>query len=128
MAKIQSLEDLDRFREEVTKERQSKAALGQIQIIVGLGSCGIAAGALDTLRAVHHMIEDNKLRYVSVSETGCIGLCRHEPILVVVVGDSPRVTYGRVTPDVARQVIRGHVIDGRIVEEFVIESIPYPTI
>ena len=128
MTKIRSLEDLNRFREEVLKERQRKAGLGHIQIIVSLGSCGIAAGALDTLKAVQQMIESEKLKNVSISETGCIGLCKHEPILEVVAGDSPRITYGRVTPEVARRIIRGHVVDGKVVEEFVIESLPYPTI
>ena len=128
MTKIRSLEDLNRFREEVIKERQRKAGLGHIQIIVSLGSCGIAAGALDTLKAVQQMVESEKLKNVSISETGCIGLCKHEPILEVVAGDSPRITYGRVTPEVARRIIRGHVVDGKVVEEFVIESLPYPTI
>ena len=128
MTKIRSLEDLNRFREEVIRERQRKAGLGHIQIIVSLGSCGIAAGALDTLNAVRQIIEEEKIKNVSVSETGCIGLCRHEPILEVVSGESPRVTYGRVTPEVARQIIHSDVIGGRIVEEYVIESLPYPTI
>ena len=128
MTKIRSLEDLNRFREEVIKERQRKADLGQIQVIVSLGSCGIAAGALDTLSAVKQMVGDEKLKNVSISETGCVGLCKHEPILEVIAGGSTRVSYGRVTPEVARQIIRGHVINGRVVEEFVIESIPYPSI
>lgn len=128
MTKIRSLEDLNRFREEVIKERQRKAALGHIQLIVSLGSCGIAAGALDTLQAVRQMVEEDKIKNVTISETGCIGLCRHEPILEVIAGDTPRVTYGSVTPEVARRILRGHVVDGRVVEEFVIESIPFPTI
>lgn len=128
MTKIRSLEDLNRFREEVIKERQRKADLGHIQVMVSLGSCGIAAGAIDTLNAVKQMVRDEKLKNVSISETGCVGLCKHEPILEVIAGGSTRVSYGRVTPEVARQIIRGHVINGRVVEEFVIESIPYPTI
>lgn len=128
MTKIRSLEDLNRFREEVIKERQRKAALGHIQLIVSLGSCGIAAGALDTLQAVRQMVEEDKIKNVTISETGCIGLCHHEPILEVIAGDTPRVTYGSVTPEVARRILRGHVVDGRVVEEFVIESIPFPTI
>jgi len=128
MKTIRSLEDLSRFREEIVRERQRKANLGQIQIVVSLGSCGIAAGALDTLQAVRRMVGDEKLKNVTISETGCIGLCKHEPILEVIAGDSPRVTYGRVTPEVARQIIQSDGINGKIVEEFVIESLPYPTI
>jgi len=128
MTKIRSLEDLNRFREEAVKERQRKAGLGHVQIIVSLGLCGIAAGALDTLQAVRQMVEEEKLKNITISETGCIGLCKHEPILEVIAGDSPKVTYGRVTPEVARRIIRSDIMDGRVVEEFLIESIPYPTI
>lgn len=128
MKKIQSLEDLNRFREEVVEEKRRKAELGHIQIIVSLGSCGIAAGALDTLNAVREMVRGEKLKDVTISETGCIGLCRHEPIIEVITGDTPRITYGRVTPEVARRIIREDVIGGKIVEEHIIESLPYPSI
>lgn len=128
MKTIRSLEDLNHFREEVIEERQRRAGQGHIQVILSLGSCGLAAGALDTLNAVRQMVEDDKLKNVSILESGCIGLCSHEPILEVIVGDEPRVTYGRVTPEVARRIMRSHVIDGKVVEEFAIESLPFPTI
>lgn len=128
MTKIRSLEDLNQFREKTIRERQRKAGQGHIQIIVSLGSCGIAAGALETLEAVRKMVGSDKLKDVSISESGCVGLCSDEPILEVIAGESPRVTYGRVTPDIARRIIRSHVIEGKVVDEFVIESLPFPSI
>jgi NADP-reducing hydrogenase subunit HndB len=116
------VEDLQRFREEVIEARKRRAALGQVQIVVGLGSCGIAAGALDTLRAVQQQLEAGRLGQVQVTQTGCAGLCKYEPIVEVLAGDSPKVTYGRVTPDVARRILREHVLGGKIVDEFVVES------
>lgn len=128
MKKIRSLEDLNRFREEVIEEKQRKASAGEVQVVVSLGACGIAAGALETLKAVQKQVKAEGLKNVSISESGCIGLCKHEPILEVILGDSPGVTYGRVTPDVVQRIVREHILDQRIVEEFVIESIRFPTI
>ncbi len=125
---IRSLEDLKRFRDEALEAKNRQASLGEIQVIVSLGSCGIAVGALDTLKAVQQQIEANQLKDISISQTGCIGLCKHEPILEVIVGNTPKVTYGRVTPEVVGRIVREHILGGRIVEEFVIESIPFPTI
>lgn len=128
MKTIRSLEDLNRLREEVIEEKRRKAGQGNIQIIVSLGSCGIAAGALDTLNTVLQMVEDDKIKNVSVSQIGCIGLCKYEPLLEVIVGDAPAVMYGRVTPEAVKRIIREHVIGGKVVNEFVIESTPFPTI
>lgn len=128
MKTIRSLEELKRFREEIIEERQRKANLGNIQVIVSLGSCGIAAGALETLKAVQQQVEAEGLKNVSISQSGCIGLCRHEPILEVVAGNSPTVTYGSVTPQIVQRIIREHILGGKIVEDYVIESIPFPSI
>lgn len=128
MKTIRSLEDLNHFREEIVEKRQRQAELRHIQVIVSLGTCGIAAGALDTLNTVRQMVEDEKIKNVTILESGCIGLCRDEPILEVIVGDGPRVTYGRAVPETARKIMRSHVIEGKVAEEFVIESLPFPTI
>jgi len=128
MKKIRSLEDLNRFREEVIEEKQRRASAGDVQVVVSLGACGIAAGALETLKAVQQQVKAEGLKNISISESGCIGLCKHEPILEVILGDSPGVTYGRVTPEVVQRIVREHILDHRVVEEFVIESIRFPTI
>jgi NADP-reducing hydrogenase subunit HndB len=128
MEKITSLEDLNRFREKVIKEKQRKVKAGDIQVIVGLGACGIAAGALETLEAVKRQIKAEGLKNVTITQSGCIGLCSHEPIVEVVIGDSPSVTYGRVTPEVVRRIVQEDILEHRIVEEYVIESIRFPTI
>jgi len=128
MKTIRSLEDLKKFQEKVIEEKKHKASLGNIQINVGLASCGIAAGALETLKAIRQQVEAQKLKDVSVSQTGCIGLCRNEPIIDVTVGNAPKVTYGKVTPEIVRRIVREHILGGKVVEEFVIESIPFPSI
>ena len=128
MKTIRSLEDLKQFREEVLEEKKRKTNLGHIQVSVGLGTCGIAAGALETLKAIRQQVDARHIKDVSISQTGCIGLCKNEPIIDVIVGNAPKVTYGNVTPEVVQRIIREHILGGKVVEEFVIESIPFPTI
>jgi (2Fe-2S) ferredoxin len=120
MPTIKSLDDLKRIREEALEKRRVKSASGQAQVIVGMGTCGIAAGARDTMKAILGEIESEGLSGVVVTQTGCIGLCEKEPIVQIAIGDQPKVTYGKVTPEVARQILREHVVNGTVVSNHVI--------
>jgi NADP-reducing hydrogenase subunit HndB len=120
MTSVKSLEDLKRIREEALEKRKVKATSGQAQVIVAMGTCGIAAGARDAMKAVLDTIESDGLTGIIVSQTGCIGLCDREPIVQVVIGEQPKVTYGKVTPDVARRIMREHVVKGKVVEGYII--------
>ena len=120
MAPIKSLYDLKRVREEALEKRRVKSASGQAQVIVGMGTCGIAAGARDTMKAILEYIEKSGITGVLVTQTGCIGLCEKEPIVQIVIGDQPKITYGKVNPEVARRIMHEHVEDGKIVDDHVI--------
>jgi NADP-reducing hydrogenase subunit HndB len=120
MSTIKSLEDLKHAREEALKKRELKASSGTIQVIVGMGTCGIAAGARDTMKSILETIEKDSINGIIVSQTGCIGLCEKEPIVQVVIGESPKVTYGKVTPEVARQILKEHVGNGKVVSDHVL--------
>lgn len=120
MSTIKSLEDLKRAREEALQKREAKATSGVAQIIVGMGTCGIAAGARDAMKAILDTIEHDSLNGVIVSQTGCIGLCEKEPIVQVIIGEQPKVTYGKVTPEVASKIVREHVVNHKVVEDHVI--------
>lgn len=120
--KVKTLEDLRKLREEALEKRRVKSASGQIQIVVGMGTVGIAAGARETLKAILETIEKDNLSDIIVRQTGNIGLDSYEPIVQVVVGDTPKVTYGRVTPDAARRIMKEHVVSGQLVKEYIIES------
>lgn len=117
MAAIKSIEDLKRLREEALEKRKVKSASGGIQIIVAMGTCGIAAGARETMKAILGQIEKDNLSGILVTQTGCIGLCEREPIVQVVVGEQPKVTYGKVTPIVAERILKEHVLGGKVVED-----------
>jgi NADP-reducing hydrogenase subunit HndB len=121
MPAVKSLEDLKRIREEALEKRKLKSASGNVQVVVGMGTCGIAAGARDTMKGILHEIETQELTGLVVTQTGCIGLCEREPIVQVSVGEGPKVTYGKVTPDVARRILKEHVLGGQPVAEYVID-------
>ena len=120
MPAIKSLEELKRVREEALQKKQMKAAAGNVQVIVAMGTCGIAAGARDTMKSVLNFIETNNLSGVSVTQTGCIGMCEQEPILQVVIGENPKVTYGKVNIEVAEQIMKQHVQNGIPVKDYVL--------
>jgi len=120
MPAIKSLEELKRVREEALQKKQMKAAAGNVQVIVAMGTCGIAAGARDTMKSVLSFIETNNLSGVTVTQTGCIGMCEHEPILQVVIGEGAKVVYGKVNAEVAEQIMKQHVQNGMPVKDYVL--------
>ena len=120
MSTIKSLEDLKRAREEALNKKTAKATSGIAQIIVGMGTCGIAAGARDAMKSILDTIESDSINGIIVSQTGCIGLCEKEPIVQVIIGEEPKVTYGKVTPEIAREIVREHVVKHNVVQNHVI--------
>ncbi len=120
MSTIKSLEDLKHAREEALKKRELKASSGTVQVIVGMGTCGIAAGARDTMKSILDTIEKESMNGIIVTQTGCIGLCEKEPIVQVVVGEAAKVTYGKVSPEVAKKILKEHVGNGKVVADHVL--------
>jgi NADP-reducing hydrogenase subunit HndB len=122
MTAIRSLDDLNKFREAALEKKAQELKLGNTRLIISLGSCGIAAGALQTMQAILEQTEAEHLPGVQVSLTGCNGQCEDEPMVQVITGDQHKVTYGKVNPEVARRILREHVLGGKVVQEYVIEG------
>lgn len=122
MSTVKSLDDLKRIREEALKKQQLKATSGKTEVIVGMGTVGIAAGARETLKAIMDMIQKEDLSDIIVRQTGNIGLDSFEPIVQVAVSGEDKVTYGKVNPEMARQIIQEHIINGNIVSEYQIKA------
>jgi NADP-reducing hydrogenase subunit HndB len=122
MPVIKSLEDLKRIREEALEKRKVKTASGVAKVTVVMGTCGIAVGARDTMKAILGYIELKNVSGVLVTQTGCIGMCEREPIVHVTIGEQPKVTYGKVTPEIAERIMKEHVQDGKVVSEFVVPA------
>lgn len=122
MPTIKSLDDLKKIREEALQKQQLKETHGKTEVIVGMGTVGIAAGARETLKAILETIEEKDLSDINVRQTGNIGLDSFEPIVQVVLPGKEKVTYGKVNPEMARQIMEKHVIGGKIVAEYQIVS------
>lgn len=122
MPTVKSLDDLKKIREDALKKQQLKETSGKTEVVVGMGTVGIAAGARETLRAILDKIEAENLTDIIVRQTGNIGLDSYEPIVQVVLPAEEKVTYGKVTPDIARRIIDEHVLGGKIVSEYQIEG------
>ncbi len=118
MPVIKNLEDLEKVRKSTIENQKKQAAAGTIRIAVCMGTCGIAAGARDTMKAILESIEKEQVKNFQVHETGCLGLCEQEPILQVTIGEQPLVTYGKVTPDAARLIVKEHVSGRKVVAKY----------
>ncbi|NLD05346.1 MAG: (2Fe-2S) ferredoxin domain-containing protein [Synergistaceae bacterium] len=119
MPKINNLEELKKLREKsitVTAARKE----GKFRVIIGLGTCGIAAGGRKIMEAAMEEISKRGLKDVSVETTGCIGMCQNEPLMDIVRPGEPRVTYGNLKPEDVPRIIADHLVNGIVVEEKVI--------
>lgn len=122
MPAVKSLAELKRLKEEALQKREATRTSGRVQVIVAMGTTGIAAGARETMRAVLEIVEQENLSDVLVRQTGNIGLDSWEPIVEVVVGEESKVTYGKVSAERARRIMKEHVMGGKVVSEYVIPA------
>ena len=92
------------------------------RVVVGMATCGIAAGARPVLNTLVKEVEDRNLEHVivTVSQTGCVGMCRLEPIVEVYVKGQEKVTYVHMTPEKVARVVNDHIVNGRPVEEYTV--------
>jgi len=90
------------------------------RIVVGMATCGIAAGARAIINAVTTELAKRELEHVTVAQTGCIGMCRLEPIMDIIVPGQEKVTYVHLTPEKVVKIINDHVVNGNIVSEYTI--------
>ena len=122
MAKM-SLDDLRKLRDDKKSDLRKRDADGkEIHIIVGMGTCGIAAGAKQTLDAFISGLDENKLvDSCLVRQTGCMGMCHSEPTVEVLVPGMPAVIYGRVDAAVAKEIIHKHIIGKELLGSYILD-------
>lgn len=121
MAKM-SLEELRKLRDAKRQELDMRDAENKtIQVIVGMGTSGIAAGAKATLAAFLKELEAKGLSSVSLRQTGSLGLDHAEPTVEVRMPDMPAVIYGKVTPEVARQIVQEHIVGKSLINDHVFD-------
>jgi NADP-reducing hydrogenase subunit HndB len=115
-----TLEELRNLREKQKKELNKRSTENKdTEIMVGMATCGIAAGAKETLNAFVEELEEQGLDNVKVTQTGCMGLCYAEPTVEVISPDMPDVIYGDVDSEIARKIVRKHILGKMLVNEHV---------
>ncbi|MBQ6136342.1 MAG: (2Fe-2S) ferredoxin domain-containing protein [Kiritimatiellae bacterium] len=122
MAKL-TLEDLRRMRGEKQKAMEMRDSSNKdVQVIVGMGTCGIAAGAKDTFTALVDTLTEKGLTNVLIRQTGCMGLCHSEPTVEVVVPGMPTVIYGHVDAATAKDIVAKHIVGHELIEGKILDK------
>ena len=118
---MKSLEELKAIRERTQGNLAVRGeADAQTKIVVGMATCGIAAGARPVLNALSQEVVKRGLKDVMVKQTGCIGLCQYEPIVEVFEPGKDKVTYVKMTEEKALEVLTEHIVNGRVVTKYTI--------
>ena len=121
MAKL-TLEDLRKMRSEKQKAMEMREASNKdVQVIVGMGTCGIAAGAKDTFTALVNAISEKGLTNVLIRQTGCMGLCHSEPTVEVIAPGMPTVIYGHVDAATAKEVVEKHILGHELINDKILD-------
>ena len=118
---LKSLDELRKLKEQAKAGTDARNS-NETQVIVGMGTCGIAAGARTIMSAVLEEIAKRNLQGITVRQTGCIGMCQKEPLMDIVRPGEPRVTYGNLKPEDVPRIISEHLVNGRVVEDLVIAT------
>ena len=116
--KIKTLDDLKKIKEEALREAAAQRR-EETQILVGMGTCGIAAGAKEVMNKISEEVTKRNLK-INISPVGCIGMCEKEVLVDVIRPGAKRITYGNVTPQAVPRIIAEHVVNGQIVKDFVV--------
>lgn len=117
---MKTLEELAQLREQMKAKMAVRTEEGKLRVVVGMATCGIAAGARPVLNTLAEEVgKENLTDKVSVSQTGCIGICQFEPVVEVFDGDS-KVTYVKMNPDKAKRIVAEHLKGGKVVQEYTI--------
>lgn len=118
---MKSLEELKAIKAKMQDKVVLRTSSGETRIVVGMATCGIAAGARPVLNAFVEGINEAGLSdSVIVTQTGCIGICQYEPVVEVYTKDSEKVTYVKMTAERAKEVIEKHIKGGKPVAEYTI--------
>ncbi len=121
---MKSLAELQAIKERTLKNMTARNdSEDATRVVVGMATCGIAAGARPVMNAFTEEIARRSLKGVTVSQTGCIGMCQYEPIVEVFVPGQEKVTYVQMSADKVARVVAEHIVNGNIVTEYTVGAI-----
>ena len=120
---MKSLAELAAIREKMKDKVILREGTGEIRVVVGMATCGIAAGARPVLNTFVEKVSEAGLgEKVTVSQTGCIGVCQYEPVVEIFEAGKDKDTYVKMTPEKAAEVVEKHLKGGQIVDEYTISN------
>ena len=119
---MKTLKELEEIRKKTLDSINIRKDRTGTRVVVGMATCGIAAGARPVLVSIMDEVKKNNLADVVVAQTGCIGMCRYEPIVEVYKPGEEKVTYIKVTAAKAMRIVNEHVMQGKVVDEYTIGS------
>ena len=122
---MKSLAELKAIKEKMQNKVQMRGVEDEnsiIRVVVGMATCGIAAGARPVLNEFIKEVQEKKLSNVLVTQTGCIGVCRLEPIVEVITPDGEKTTYVKMTADKVAKIVHEHIINNQVVGEYTIAA------
>lgn len=121
---MKSLEELKAIREKMQGQIGIRnESSDQTRVVVGMATCGIASGARPVLTTLSDAVQKKGLVNVAVTQTGCIGLCQYEPIVEIMEPGKDKVTYIKMTPEKALEVVEQHLLRGQIVQKYTIAEV-----
>jgi NADP-reducing hydrogenase subunit HndB len=116
------VEDLQRIREQAQRELKTRTDTGT-RIIVGMGTCGIAAGARETMHAILEELDRQGIE-ANVTTVGCIGMCSKEPLVDIEQAGQPRITYCNIGAGMVPRLIEEHLLRGSVIQEWAMGRVP----
>ena len=120
---MKSLAELQAIKEKMRDKVILREGVNSVRVVVGMATCGIAAGARPVLNAlVEGFNKEGITEKVTVSQTGCIGICQLQPIVEVFEPGKEKITYVKMTPEKAARVIEEHLKNGNVVNEYTIAA------
>ena len=116
LAELEAIRKATLSRINVRKEDKGETT----RVVIGMATCGIAAGERPVMLSFMDEIEKRQLQHVTVTQTGCVGMCRLEPMVDVIVPGKEKVTYVHVKPEMVGRIVAEHIVNGRPVQEYTI--------
>ncbi|MFI3142331.1 MAG: (2Fe-2S) ferredoxin domain-containing protein [Clostridia bacterium] len=121
---MKSLQELQALRDRALSQMNARDDSSEVtRVVVGMATCGIAAGARPVMNKLSEEIAKRNLRQVTVSQTGCIGLCQFEPIVEVLEPGKEKTTYVLMTEEKIARVVNEHLVNGNPINEFTVGAV-----
>lgn len=120
---MKTIQELDAIRKRAWERINTGRDRKNPRVVVGMATCGIAAGAKPVLAAIREELEKLGIADIEVSQTGCIGICKLEPVVEVYMPGHEKVTYVKMNAVMARRVVQEHIRDGKVIDEYTIHLV-----